>query len=154
MVSRRVVVGGAVAVVAAGAGLHVAGRDDDVLRALGARPRPMPDAADSRLLERAAADQAALATSVEGLRDVETDDLVTVLRTQLQGLGGAPDGAPSPSTTSSDVATVVADLNRTAGRRQTDALAAVSPDLARVLASLAAGQSQVARTLGRRAGGA
>lgn len=154
MVSRRVVVGGGVAVVAAGAGLHVAGRDDDVLRALGARPRPMPDAADSRLLERAAADQAALATSVEGLRDVETDDLVTVLRTQLQGLGGAPDGAPSPSTTSSDVATVVADLNRTAGRRQTDALAAVSPDLARVLASLAAGQSQVARTLGRRAGGA
>ncbi|MCO7239504.1 hypothetical protein [Aeromicrobium sp. CnD17-E] len=154
MVSRRVVVGGGVAVVAAGAGLHVAGRDDDVLRALGARPRPMPDPADTRLLERAAADQAALAASVGRLEGVRTDDLVTVLRTQLDGLGGAADVDASPSTRSSDVATVVADLNRTASRRQTDALAAVSPDLARVLASLAAGQAQVARTLGRRAGGA
>ncbi|MEH3067936.1 MAG: hypothetical protein PGN15_07700 [Aeromicrobium erythreum] len=154
MVSRRVVVGGGVAVVAAGAGLHVAGRDDDVLRALGARPRPMPDPADTRLLERAAADQVTLAVSVEALDGVRTDDLATVLRTQLDGLGGAPDVDPSPTTTSSDVATVVADLNRTASRRQADALAAVSPDLARVLASLAAGQAQVARTLGRRAGGA
>ncbi len=77
-----------------------------------------------------------------------------MLRTQLDGLGGAVEVDASTSTTSSDVATVVADLNRTASRRQTDALAAVSPDLARVLASLAAGQAQVARTLGRRAGGA
>ncbi len=153
MVSRRVVVGCGVAVVAAGAGLHVAGRDDDVLRALGARPRPMPDPADTRLLERAAADQVALAASVEGLGGVRTDDLVTVLRTQLDGLGGAPETDAAPPAASSDVAAVVADLNRTASRRQTDALAAVSPDLARVLASLAAGQAQVARTLGQRAGG-
>lgn len=150
VVSRRVVVGSGLAVVAAGAGLHVAGRDDDLLRALGARPRPMPDASDTALLRTAAAEQASLVDAVEQLSDVD-DSLASVLREQLEALGGAPGGsAPPTSEVSGGADAVGRAVTATARRRESDALAAVSPDLARVLASLAAGQAQVARTLGRR----
>lgn len=153
MVGRRVVVGGGIAVVAAGAGLHLAGRDDDALRALGARPRPLPDAADTAILRRAVAEQQELVAAVSAVDASSADDLVRVLRVQLEALGGA-DGAGGPTGTGRDAATVVASLTAAAARRQRDALAAVSPDLARVLASVAAGQAQVAQALGRRGGGA
>jgi len=149
VVSRRVVVGSGLAVVAAGAGLHVAGRDDDLLRALGARPHPMPDASDTALLRTAAAEQASLVSAVEQLSDVD-DTLVSVLREQLEALGGPPGGsAPPASEVAGDADAVARAVTATARRRESDALSAVSPDLARVLASLAAGQAQVARTLGR-----
>jgi hypothetical protein len=147
MVSRRVVLGSGLVVLAGGAVVRLAGRDDDLLRALGARPRPVPDPSDTALLRTAAEEQAALLASVEQLDDV--DDLVAVLREQLEALGGATAATPAPATgTPDDVARLVAAAAR---RREADALAATSPDLGRVLASLAAGQAQVARTLGRRA---
>lgn len=150
VVSRRVVVGSGLAVVAAGAGLHVAGRDDDLLRALGARPHPIPDASDTALLRTAASEQVSLVSAVEQLGGAD-ETLVDVLREQLEALGGPPGGSTPPATEitggAGDVARAVAAAAR---RRESDALTAVSPDLARVLASLAAGQAQVARTLGRR----
>lgn len=149
VVSRRVVVGSGLAVVAAGAGLHVAGRDDDLLRALGARPRPMPDASDTALLRTAASEQVSLVSGVEQLDDAD-DTLVSVLREQLDALGGPPDDpAPPASGTTGGADAVARAVAAAARRRESDALTAVSPDLARVLASLAAGQAQVARTLGR-----
>jgi hypothetical protein len=152
MVSRRVVVGGGAAVVAAGAGLHLAGRDDDVLRALGARPRPTPDPADTALLGRIADEQEALLGPVAALEGVETADLVAVLTTQLQALGMG-DREPSTRTTAGaqDVDAVATEIAAASRRRQRDALEAVSPDLGRLLASLAAGQAQVARVLRTRA---
>jgi hypothetical protein len=148
MVSRRVVLGSGMVVLAGGAVLRLAGRDDDLLRALGARPRPVPDPADTALLRTAATEQASLVAAVEALDDVEVGDLLTVLREQLQALGG---GRLEPARPAS-ARDVAQDVAAAARRREGDALDAVSPDLGRVLASLAAGQAQVARTLGRRAG--
>lgn len=159
MVSRRVVVGAGAAVVVAAAGVRVADRDDDLLRALGARPRPVPDAGDTALLATAATEQSDLVDAVARLADddpeLETADLLAVLREQLDVLGGVPVTARADVVVEAGPAAEVArDLAAAARRREADVLRAVSPDLARVLASLAAGQAQVARTLGRRAGSA
>ncbi len=150
MVSRRVVLGSGVVVLAGGAVVRLAGRDDDLLRALGARPRPVPVAADTTLLRTAATEQAALVEAVGGLDDVDVEDLLAVLREQLDALGGG-DAAGPGAARSSSAREVARDVAAAARRREADALAATSPDLGRVLASLAAGQAQVARTLGRRA---
>lgn len=150
VVSRRVVVGSGLAVVAAGAGLHLAGRDDDLLRAAGARPRPVPDAADTALLRTAAAEQVSLVEAVEGLDEDGSADLAAVLRRQLDALGGPPSSAaPTTAAATGGADAVARSVAAAARRRESDALTAVSPDLARVLASLAAGQAQVARTLGQ-----
>lgn len=149
VVSRRVVVGSGLAVVAAGAGLHVAGRDDDLLRALGARPHPIPDASDTALLRTAASEQVSLVSAVEQLGGAD-ETLVDVLREQLEALGGPPGGSTPPASEITGGGAVARAVAAAARRRESDALTAVSPDLARVLASLAAGQAQVARTLGRR----
>lgn len=155
MVSRRVVVGAGAAVVATGAGLHLAGRDDDLLRAVGARPRPRPDPADTARLRTALQEQESLRAALDSLDgDVSTADLVDVLDRQVTTLGGpsATPPAPAGDTTASALAEELAEELAEAGRRrEQDALAAVSPDLAQVFASLAAGLAQTARTLGGRA---
>lgn len=151
VVSRRVVVGAGAVVLAAGGGLVLTDRHDDVLRALGARPHPVADPDDTALLRTVASEQADLVGALEGLDDAE--ELVTVLREQLEALGGAPGATASPSTAPpsvEDAAGAAALVEETSRRRERDALVAVSPDLARVLASLAAGLAQVSTTLGAR----
>lgn len=154
MVSRRVVVGAGAAVVAAGAGLHLAGRDDDLLRAVGARPRPVPDPADTALLRTALSEQETLRATLEAVAaddgDLDVEDLVAVMDRQVTTLGG-PSSTPPAASPDVDAAGLAERLAQVARSRERDALAAVSPDLAQVLASLAAGLAQTARTLGRRA---
>ncbi len=126
-------------------GLRLTGRDDDALRALGVRPRPVPDPADTSLLTRAAGEQAVLLGRLVSER-AEDDPLALVLTEQLDVLGGPPVPADTPE--DPDAAETLARAVALAGRRREgDALAAVSPDLGRVLAAVAAGLAQVALAL-------
>lgn len=113
----------------------------------------MPDAADTVLLDRAVADQTTLVASVDTLDGVDTTDLVVVLRGQLDALGGQPTTPSTAPPTTGTPDTVAAAVSAASRRRQADALEAVSPDLARLLASLSAGQAQVARVLRSRTAG-
>ncbi len=157
MVSRRVVLAGAgSSLLALGAGaLYGTGRHDDVLRALGARPRPVADPSDVDRVRRAAAEHDDLLTAARGVDAPE--DLVAILTEQRDALSGDagpqesatpvvdPQVAQAPRATTAEVAALVSLVAR---RRADDAVEAVAPDLARVLASLGAGLAQVAAALG------
>ncbi|WP_162248839.1 hypothetical protein [Aeromicrobium sp. Root472D3] len=156
MMTRRVLIGTGVAVVGAG-GLLVAaeatGRLDDVADAVGLDPRPEPDPGDTRILRRAATATAALLAGVESTAaahpELALDPVAAIVREQLAALGGAtPPASPAPP---ADVAAAVdalataLDAARTDRRR--DALAAGSPALVRVLASMSAGHAQGVRAV-------
>ncbi|WP_374999598.1 hypothetical protein [Aeromicrobium sp. CTD01-1L150] len=148
MISRRVVLGGSAVLALAGTAgaAHVLGVDDDVLRALGARPKALPDDGDTALLATAAEQQADI---VAGLDAVQADseelvDLRAIAAEQLEGLGGS-DLPASPSAQGlDDLASLVAETGK---KRQDDVTRAVSPALVTVLASLSAGHAQLARRL-------
>ncbi|MGJ9414054.1 hypothetical protein ACHAAC_15235 [Aeromicrobium sp. CF4.19] len=155
MISRRAALGGAAAatVVAGAAGAHALGVDDDVLRALGARPRPIPDTGDTALLTSAAGEQAEVVASLDALlvayEDPDLQALRDVAAEQLEGLGGADlptvaEAQDERSAATAAVATLVDDAEQ---RSRRDALAARSPALMTVLASLSAGRAQLARRL-------
>lgn len=117
-------------VVAVG-GVAVAGRLDDVARELGLDPVPQPAEGDTALLAEAASDQARLLAVVGSLSPA----LTTLLTEHLDALGGAArsDDDPAP-----DLAGAQASLTAAASVRRDQAEAAVSPDLARTLGSIAA----------------
>ncbi len=158
--SRRTVLGTgltaatvAAAVVAARAG----GVLDDGLRVVGAEPHPEPDPGDTRRLARAATAQAALIAAIDATigehGDLEKDlrPLRLVADEQLVAVGGRLDatsaGPPPP-----EPMAATAELSRLAVEsseaREDDAVTAASPDVARVLASMSAGLSQLATSLG------
>lgn len=158
--SRRTLLGSGLTVGAAAGAVVVAratGVLDDVLRGLGAEPRPEPDPGDTRRLARAATDQAALvaaiaATSAEHDRFADGLTLLRVVaEEQLTAVGGGTPAADA--TVPDDGEEAAAALTRAATKaaevREDDAVAAVSPEVARVLASMSAGLSQLARQLGR-----
>lgn len=152
-------VGAGLGLLGAAGTAHLLDVDDDLLRAVGARPRPLPDAGDDRRLAAASAAQTALLAEMEevGARHADLasvlEPLLEVARQQLRAVGG--EGATTPPTVSDsapDAVTAVArGFARSARDREGDAVTSVSPDLARVLASLAAGHAQLARRLGRAA---
>ncbi len=143
----------AAAVVAARAG----GVLDDALRGVGVEPHPEPDPDDTRRLKRAAIDQATLVASIDATvgahPELEGDlnPLRVVADEQLVAVGGslaATSVGPAPA----DPEDAAAELSRIASdsaeARENDAVAAASPDVARVLASMSAGLSQLAAAFG------
>ena len=149
--------GAAAAVVGVVAGTRVLGYDDDVLRALGARPRPIPDERDTTLLEAAAIEQAQLAADLEALagrhEELDVTPLTAIAEDQLAALGGAPrPTGTAPTDDQSEAARTAADAWLAASERRRDDVAlATSPALVTVLASLSASQRVVSEALGGRA---
>ena len=124
-----------VAVVGAGIGGAVAThRLDDALRLAGVTPKPEPDPGDLRLTARARADAEALVTLAATAQ--APADVLVALTAQRDAL----------PTTLPDASGVAGELDAAclavADSRAADALAAVSTDLAVVLASMAAGLTQ------------
>ncbi len=132
MSSRRVVLtaagGGAVALT----GLFLTGTFDDALRAVGARPKPLPRPEDSSLLQAVVADQQKVLAIA---RDSRANDVVDLLSTQLVQLGATPG-------TDAVAGDLGASLRDAAKHRAADARAAIAPEFAQVLASMSAGLTQ------------
>lgn len=114
------------------AGLFVTDTFDDALRAVGAKPKPLPRSEDTSLLEAVVADQQRVLAVARGAGN---EPVATLVSAQLDQLGATP-GTESGS---GDLAAVLADA---ADHRATDARAAISPELAQVLASMSAGLTQ------------
>ena len=158
--SRRTLLGtgltaatAAAAIVAARAG----GVLDDGLRVLGIEPHPEPDPGDTRRLRRAATDQAVLIAAIDATvgkhGDLESKlrPLRLVADEQLVAVGGRL-GATSAGPPPADRREAAAELSRLAAEsaeaREDDAVSAASTDVAQVLASMSAGLSQLATSLG------
>lgn len=132
MSSRRVVIAAAGGAAVALAGLFVTDTFDDALRAVGATPKPLPRPEDTSLLEAVVADQQRVLAVARGAAN---ERVVTLVEAQLEQLGARPG-------TGSDAGDLRAVLRDASGHRATDARAAISPDLAQVLASMSAGLAQ------------
>jgi hypothetical protein len=158
VISRRVLLGTGAVVVATGGLLTAAERThrlDDIADAVGLDPKPLPDPADTRIVRRAADESAVLLATAEATASahpaVELAPVVAIVREQLAAVGGASAAtapAPSPDAPAA-VAALAQALSSAADRRASDANRAGSPALVRVLASMAAGHAQTARTVRR-----
>lgn len=123
--------------------------------AVGLEPKPQADPADDRLLASAATAQAALLATVEATAarhpTLALAPFVTIGREQLDALGGstaATDVAPVPEDAAAARAALATAYRTESTQRASGAVAATSPELARVLASMSAGLAQCARTVG------
>ncbi|OUZ07986.1 hypothetical protein BHE97_14905 [Aeromicrobium sp. PE09-221] len=125
--------------IAAGAvvALGATGRLDDVVRGVGVKPRPRPVDADISLVRAVLSDQQRVLAIARGTAGAE--DIAEVLEQHIAQLGGTP-------TTTAENGTLSAALSEAADHRAGDALAATSPDVVRVLASMAAGLDQLSAT--------
>jgi hypothetical protein len=154
--TRRALIGTGAVVVGAG-GLLVAGeatgRLDDVADAVGIDPKPQPDPDDTRLLRRAARATAGLQATVTATAQAHTEldlaGIAAVIGEQLAALGGAkmPTTTPAPSDRAAAVDGLVQALESARKDRARDAVAAGSPALVRVLASMSAGHAQSVRAV-------
>ena len=130
-------------------------RLDDVARAVGLDPHPEPDPADDRLLAHAAADQNALLALVAATaarhKTPSLSRFVGISREHATALGAAQ-STPDVAAVSSDRVRALRALEsayaKAARARSADAITAVSPDLARVLASMSAGLVQCSHGIG------
>lgn len=134
MTSRRAFVVGGAALLVTGAGVAATGHLDEAIRAVGVDPKPLPDPSQTALLERVRADQGRL---VAGAGEATT--IRDVLSEQYDVVGGTADEIVGEPFTD-----LSAQLTAAAERRGDDALAAKSPDLMRVLTSMAAGLAVLA----------
>lgn len=154
--TRRALIGTGAVVLGAG-GLLVAGeatgRLDDVADAVGIDPKPQPDAGDTRILRRAARATAALSATVAATATAHPSlDLALVtgaLGEQLTALGGAkaPAGAAAPGEQGAALEALVQAFDTARKDRARDAVAAGSPALVQVLASMSAGHAQSVRVV-------
>jgi hypothetical protein len=158
--SRRTLLGSgltvatvAVAVVAARAG----GVLDDAFRAVGVEPHPEPDPGDTRSLRRAATVQAVLIATIDATTSAHPElerglnPLRLVADEQLVAVGGslaATSVGPAPANPKDAIAELSRLAFDSAEAREDDAVTAASPDVARVLASMSAGLSQLATAFG------
>jgi hypothetical protein len=147
-------------VVAAGGGAAAIGRAtgtlDDVLRGLGAQPHPEPDPGDVQRIARAAGDQAVIVASLSALSakhggtSLRVEPLIKLATDQLDAVGGSTANVDvaGPGADRRVAVTAVARLAaRSARAREQDAVTAESPEVARLLAAMAGGLAQLARTL-------
>jgi hypothetical protein len=157
--SRRTLLGAGLTTATAAVAVataRAAGVLDDVLRGLGAEPHPEPDPGDARRLARAATDQAALMASIDATTSQHLDltialkPLRLVADEQLVAVGGRTeaDVAAAPGDRTAALAALSRVASDASRAREKDAVSAVSPDVARVLASLSAGLSQLSRAIG------
>jgi hypothetical protein len=154
--TRRALIGTGAGVVGAG-GLLVAGeatgRLDDVADAVGIDPKPQPDPDDTRILRRAARATAVLQATVTATAQAHTAldlaGIAAVIGEQLAALGGAkvPAATPAPGDRTAAVDRLVQALETARKDRARDAVAAGSPALVRVLASMSAGHAQSVRAV-------
>lgn len=157
--NRRTVLGTGVTALAATSVVltaRAAGVLDDALRGVGVVPHPEPDPGDTRRLRRAAVAQAGLITAIDATitaHEELTDDLQrlrVVAEQQLVAVGGRL-GAEGVAIADDDLGVAVTALARMAAdsaeSREDDAVSAVSLAVARVLASMSAGLSQLADEL-------
>ncbi len=154
--TRRVLIGTGVAVVGAG-GLLVAaeatGRLDDVADVIGLDPEPLPDPDDTRVLRRAATSTAALLAVVQSTAAAHPAlalaPVAAIVREQLDAVGGAtaPAASAPPADAGAAVDALASALDTARKARRRDALAAGSPALVRVLASMSAGHAQGVRVV-------
>jgi hypothetical protein len=157
VISRRALLGtgAAAAAVAVVAGAAAGHRLDDAARAVGIEPHPEPDLADDRLIARVARDQAALLAAVTASAAAHgglgLTRFVSISRAHAEAVG-ASTSSPDVATPPADAARAAAALStayaEAAAARRTDSMRAVSPDLARVLASMSAGLAQCAHAVG------
>lgn len=135
---------------------RAAGVLDDALRGLGAEPHPEPDPGDARRLGRAATDQAALIASIDATT-TQHPDLVGPLKPlrlvadeQMVAVGRRTQAkvAAAPGDRAAALAALAGSAADAGQAREKDAVGAVSPDVARVLASLSAGLTELSRALG------
>lgn len=152
VMSRRGALGVGLGVVSAGVALHVAGVDDDALRAFGVVPHPEPDPADAALVRRAVREQRGLTMRLGLLLRDRPDvarrapSVLRAARAQLSQLGGRlPSGEVGVQGVGLDE--LVRDFDAAGRARSSDALKASDTALASVLASMSAGHAQIARTL-------
>lgn len=136
-------------------GAHATHRLDDLADAVGLEPKPQSDPADDRLLDSAATAQAALLATVEATAARHTSlalaPFIAIGREQLDALGGSTastDVAAVPEDAPAALAALVLAYRTQSTQRADDAVAATSPELARVLASMSAGLAQCAQTVG------
>lgn len=158
VISRRALLGTGAATAVAAAGLGAtayAHRLDDLARKVGIQPKPEPDPADDRLVAAAAADQNALLAAVEATAsthaELELDPFVQISTAHAKAVGVAgriPDVTVPPRDRGKAVSALAAAYSAAAKARAADADRAVSPDLARVLASMSAGLAQCAQSVG------
>lgn len=144
--------------VVAGAGTvaGLAHRLDDVAREVGVRPRPRAVAADDALIAEVARAQNVLLSQVEavaarhaGLAD-GLKPFEQIAQAQVKAVGGADAVRRAPAVDADSAGAVTALSNAYAAAstaRAEDSGQAVSPDLARVLASMSAGLAQCAHTV-------
>ncbi len=158
--TRRVLLGTAAGVAAGAAlvgGARLTGRLDDVADAVGLDPKPEPDPRDTRLVRRAARAAAGLVAAVEATAS-RHPDLATALaplaiigREQVAAVDGGPTATTDPITPPEAPDEAVRALetlcSTSSTERAADCGTAVSPDLARVLASMSAGLAQAATIL-------
>lgn len=155
--TRRVLLGTGAAVVVSAGALTAAGlthRLDDVAGAVGIEPTPLPAPEDDRILHRASDATAALLAMVEATAvahpDLALADVEVIGREQLTALGGttaSTDAAAAPADQGAALTALQDAYSLAATQRATDAGAAFSPALVRVLASMSAGHAQTARQL-------
>jgi len=154
--TRRALIGTGAVVLGAG-GLLVAGegtgRLDDVADAVGIGPKPQPDPGDTRILRRAgratAALQATATATATAHPSLDLAPVTTVVGEQLAALGGAtvPADAAAPDDQDAAVEALLQALDAARADRARDAVAAGSPALVRVLASMSAGHAQSVRVV-------
>ncbi len=160
MISRRALLGtGAGVVTVSGAALiaRATHRLDDVARAVGVRPRPKPARSDDLLLAEVAHAQNVVLASIEALgarhpaRAARLKPVAICVQEQVEAVGGTS-AVPTSAAVDADPAAatraLAQSLSAASAARAGDSVKAVSPDLARVLASMSAGLAQAARTVG------
>ncbi len=125
---------GSVASVTALVGLFATNTVDEALRALGARPKPLPRAEDTSLLHAVILDQQQVHATAVSAGATEVAEL---LGEQLSQLGAKPAKASAEPQ-----ANLKQALRAAARNRAVDASAAISPQFAQVLASMSAGLTQ------------
>lgn len=157
--SRRTLLGTGIVVAAAG-GAAAIGRAtstlDDVLRGLGAQPHPEPDPGDVKRISRAARDQAVIVATLSAVVEqhraatAQIKPLIVLATDQLDAVGGSAANV-DVAVPEGDQGTAITAVARLAARsarvREQDAVTAESPEVARLLASMAGGLAQLARTL-------
>ncbi len=123
-------------------GLVLSGKSDNVLRAIGVSPVPEVRDSDIALVKTAIAESNdLLAAAIQ----VKANFAASVLSTQIAELGGtATRKTEHPTITAKGILKVACE--QAAIQRRDDAVAAVAPQLAQTLASLAAGLAQLSVT--------